>query len=89
MGHLLKIKCIDSRANVHILSSKMSRLYHDSTSTKFSTNSVETDYSVDALLDGHIVEADNGLNPFIDTPFSVTNLNSTATQADKATLNTN
>jgi hypothetical protein len=41
------------------------------------------------MLDGHMIEADNGLNPFIDTPFSATNLNSTATQADKATLKTN
>ncbi len=46
MGHLLKIKCVDSRVNVHILASTKGLIYtHDGASAKFSTNSHETDNS--------------------------------------------
>jgi hypothetical protein len=49
MGHVLKIKCVDSRVivNVHILASKSVPLTLTTVSAKFSTNSHETDYSVD------------------------------------------
>ncbi len=49
MGHLLKIKCEDSRVNMHILASTsvLFIIYtHDGASAKFSTNSHETDNSV-------------------------------------------
>jgi hypothetical protein len=50
MGHFLKIKCVDSRVNVHILAStsvdKCTIYTHDGASAKFSTNLNETDYSV-------------------------------------------
>jgi hypothetical protein len=47
MGHLLKIKCVDSRGNVHIVTSKnvpftLTTVY----CAKFSPNSHETEYSV-------------------------------------------
>ncbi len=45
MGHLLKIKCLDSRVNVHVLIST-SIFTHDGAGAKFSTNSHETDNSV-------------------------------------------
>jgi hypothetical protein len=44
MGHLLKIKCEDSRVNVHILTRPV--YTHDGTIYKFSTNSQETYNSV-------------------------------------------
>ncbi len=50
MGHLLKIKCVDSRVNVHILASKSILIYtHDVANAKFRTNSHETDYSGGSL----------------------------------------
>jgi hypothetical protein len=48
MEHLLKIKCVDSRVNVHILASESVTFIgiHDGASVNFSTNSHETDNSV-------------------------------------------
>ena len=47
MEHLLKIKCVDSRVNVHNFSFNKSAIYtHDDASAKFSTNSHESDNSV-------------------------------------------
>jgi hypothetical protein len=47
MGHLLKIKWIDSRGNVHILASKNVPFTLTTVHcAKFSPNSHETDYSV-------------------------------------------
>jgi hypothetical protein len=47
MGHLLKIKCVDSKVNTHILASTKPPIYtHDGASAKFSTNSHKTDNSV-------------------------------------------
>ncbi len=46
MGHLLKIKCVESRVNVHILVSTSVFIYtHGGASAKFSINSHATDYS--------------------------------------------
>jgi hypothetical protein len=52
MGHLLKLKCVDSRMNVPILASTSVpfRYTHDGASAKFSTNSQGTDYSVGFCL---------------------------------------
>jgi len=53
MGHLLKIKCVDSRVNVqcaHFILNKGPIYTHDCASAKFSTNSNETDYIVEMLL---------------------------------------
>jgi hypothetical protein len=47
MGHSLKIKCVDSRVNVHILASASVTFYtDDDASANFSTNSHETGNSV-------------------------------------------
>ncbi len=49
MGHLLKIKCLDSRVNAHNLDATSVPLIgntNDGASAKFSTNSYEADYSV-------------------------------------------
>jgi hypothetical protein len=47
MGHLLEIKCVDSRVNVHILASTSVSftLTIDGASAKYSTNSHETNKS--------------------------------------------
>jgi hypothetical protein len=46
MGHLLKIKCVDSRVNVNILdSTSVPFTLMTVQNAKFSTNSHETDYS--------------------------------------------
>jgi hypothetical protein len=48
MGHLSKIKCLDSRVNVqcaHFSFNKCPIYTHDGASAKFSTNSQETDNS--------------------------------------------
>ncbi len=47
MGHLLEIKCVDSRVNVHILASTSVSLTLtiDGASDKYSTNSHEPDKS--------------------------------------------
>jgi hypothetical protein len=45
MGHLLKIKCVDSRVNAHIFCNKCPIYTLDGASAKFSTNSHETDNS--------------------------------------------
>jgi hypothetical protein len=50
MEHLLKIKCVDSRVNVHNFSFNKSPIYtHDNASAKFSTNSHESDNSVASI----------------------------------------
>jgi hypothetical protein len=46
MGHLLKIKCVDSRVNAHFSFNKCPIYTHDGASAEFSTNSHETDNSV-------------------------------------------
>jgi hypothetical protein len=48
MGHKLKMKCVDSRVNVHSLSSTGVPFTYtdDGASAKFSANSQETDNSV-------------------------------------------
>jgi hypothetical protein len=46
-GHLLEIKSVDSKVNVHIFSFNKYPIYtHKGASAKFSTNSHETDNSV-------------------------------------------
>ncbi len=54
MEHLLKIKCVDSRLNVHILDSTSVpfTLTHDDESATFITNSHETDNSVAGSVGG-------------------------------------
>ncbi len=58
MGHLLKIKCVDSKVNVRILASTgvpFTLTTRDGASAKFSTNSHETDNSVGYVIDSLIV----------------------------------
>jgi hypothetical protein len=48
MGHLLKIKCLVSRVNVHIIASTsvpFTLTSHNEASAKLNTNSLETDNS--------------------------------------------
>jgi hypothetical protein len=48
MRQLLKIKCVDSKVNTHILASTKSPIYtYDGASAKFSTNSHKTDNSAE------------------------------------------
>jgi hypothetical protein len=50
MGHLLKIKCVDSRGMCTFYLQQGSHLHSDGASAKFSSDSHETDYSVDVLV---------------------------------------
>ncbi len=45
----MKIKCVDSRVNVHFRFNKCPIYTHDGASAKFSTNSQEIDNSVDVF----------------------------------------
>jgi hypothetical protein len=49
MGHLLKIKSVDSIVNVPFLASTSVQFTHEGASAKFSTNSHETD-NADQIL---------------------------------------
>jgi hypothetical protein len=59
MGHLLKIKCADSRVNVNILYSRRVPFIHshDGASAKCTTNSHETDYSVFMFMYGRPIKS--------------------------------
>jgi hypothetical protein len=68
MGHLLKIKCEDSRVNVHILCSFKCPIYtHDGASAKFSTNPTRNGLQCSSTVSDDWLQIKRMLSPAISS----------------------